>query len=106
MRQALSIGLSGVSRWGSDIGGYDTIGADPRLTPELLARWIQFGAVSSVMRMKKTGLEIPPYVRPQPWDPETIAIWRRYTKLHTSSIPTCAPPTPSTGAPGCRSCAR
>ena len=40
------MGLSGVSRWGSDIGGYDTIGSDPRLTPELLKRWIAFGAVS------------------------------------------------------------
>ena len=87
VRQALSIGLSGVSRWGSDIGGYDTIGDDPKLTPELLARWIQFGAVSSVMRMKKTGLEIPPYARPQPWDPPTIGIWRRYTKLHTQLYP-------------------
>jgi alpha-glucosidase (family GH31 glycosyl hydrolase) len=87
VRQALSIGLSGVSRWGSDIGGYDTIGNDPKLTPELLARWIQLGAVSGVMRMKKSGLEIPPYARPQPWDPETIAIWRRYAKLHTQLYP-------------------
>ena len=87
VRQALSIGLSGVSRWGSDIGGYDTIGNDPKLTPELLARWIQLGAVSGVMRMKKTGLEIPPYVRPQPWTPRRSAIWRRYTKLHTQLYP-------------------
>ena len=87
VRQALSIGLSGLSRWGSDIGGYDTIGADPKLTPELLARWIQFGAVSGVMRMKKSGLAIPPYERPQPWDPPTIGIWRRYTKLHTQLYP-------------------
>lgn len=34
------MGLSGVSRWGSDIGGYDTIQPDPHLTPELLKRWI------------------------------------------------------------------
>jgi alpha-glucosidase (family GH31 glycosyl hydrolase) len=87
VRQALSMGLSGVSRWGSDIGGYDTIGNDPKLTPELLARWIQLGAVSAVMRIKKSGLEIPPYVRPQVWDPETIGIWRRYTKLHTQLYP-------------------
>jgi alpha-glucosidase (family GH31 glycosyl hydrolase) len=87
VRQALSIGMSGISRWGSDIGGYDTIAADPKLTPELLARWIQFGAVSGVMRMKKSGLAIPPYERPQPWDPPTIGIWRRYTKLHTQLYP-------------------
>jgi alpha-glucosidase (family GH31 glycosyl hydrolase) len=67
VKQALSMGLSGVSRWGSDIGGYDTIGSDPRLTPELLKRWIAFGAVSGVMRIKKSGLEIPAYRRPQVW---------------------------------------
>jgi alpha-glucosidase (family GH31 glycosyl hydrolase) len=87
VKQALSMGLSGVSRWGSDIGGYDTIGTDPRLTPELLKRWIQFGAVSGVMRIKKSGLEIPPYTRPQVWDPDVIGVWRRYTKLHTQLYP-------------------
>jgi alpha-glucosidase (family GH31 glycosyl hydrolase) len=87
VRQALTLGLSGISRWGSDIGGYDTIADDPKLTPELLARWIEFGAVSGVMRMKKSGLAIPPYERPQPWDPPTIGIWRRYTKLHTQLYP-------------------
>jgi alpha-glucosidase (family GH31 glycosyl hydrolase) len=87
VKQALSMGLSGVSRWGSDIGGYDTIGADPRLTPELLKRWIAFGAVSGVMRIKKSGLEIPPYRRPQVWDPGVIGVWRKFTKLHTQLYP-------------------
>jgi len=87
VKQALSIGLSGVSRWGSDIGGYDTIGKDPKLTPELLKRWIELGAVSGVMRIKKSGLEIPPYTRPQVWDPDVIGVWRRYTKLHTQLYP-------------------
>jgi len=87
VKQALSIGLSGVSRWGSDIGGYDTIGKDPRLTPELLKRWIELGAVSGVMRIKKSGLEIPAYRRPQVWDPDVIGVWRRYTKLHTQLYP-------------------
>ncbi|MFN8175061.1 MAG: glycoside hydrolase family 31 protein [Solirubrobacteraceae bacterium] len=87
VKQALSIGLSGISRWGSDIGGYDTLGRDPRLTPELLKRWIEFGAVSAVMRIKKSGLAIPAYVRPQVWDPDVIGVWRRYTKLHTQLYP-------------------
>jgi alpha-glucosidase (family GH31 glycosyl hydrolase) len=87
VKQALSMGLSGVSRWGSDIGGYDTIGADPRLTPELLKRWIAFGAVSGVMRIKKSGLEIPAYRRPQVWDPDVIGVWRKFTKLHTQLYP-------------------
>ena len=58
VKQALSIGMSGVSRWGSDIGGYDTIGDDPPLTPELLKRWIEFGAVSGVMRTKASGIAV------------------------------------------------
>jgi alpha-glucosidase (family GH31 glycosyl hydrolase) len=87
VKQALSMGLSGVSRWGSDIGGYDTIGEDPRLTPELLKRWIAFGAVSGVMRIKKSGLEIPAYRRPQVWDPDVIGVWRKFTKLHTQLYP-------------------
>jgi alpha-D-xyloside xylohydrolase len=87
VRQGLGMGLSGVSRWGSDIGGYDTIGADPKLTPELLKRWIAFGAVSGVMRIKKSGLEIPSYRRPQVWDPDVIGVWRKFTKLHTQLYP-------------------
>jgi alpha-glucosidase (family GH31 glycosyl hydrolase) len=106
VRQALSLGLSGISRWGSDIGGYDTIADDPKLTPELLARWIEFGAVSGVMRMKKSGLAIPPYERPQPWDPPTIGSGGATRSCTRSSIRTCAPRTPSTGAPACRSCGR
>jgi alpha-glucosidase (family GH31 glycosyl hydrolase) len=87
VKQALSIGLSGVSRWGSDIGGYDTIADDPRLTPELLKRWIEFGAVSGVMRTKRSGLAIPSYERPQIWDPGIVEVWRRYAKLHTQLYP-------------------
>jgi alpha-glucosidase (family GH31 glycosyl hydrolase) len=87
VRQALSIGMSGVSRWGSDIGGYDTIGNDPQLTPELLKRWIEFGAVSGVMRTKASGLAFPSYTRPQIFDDAIIGVWRRYAKLHTQLYP-------------------
>ena len=87
VRQALSIGMSGVSRWGSDIGGYDTLASDPQLTPELLKRWIEFGAVSGVMRTKASGIAIPAYTRPQVFDPEIVGTWRRYAKLHTQLYP-------------------
>jgi alpha-glucosidase (family GH31 glycosyl hydrolase) len=87
IKQALSIGMSGVSRWGSDIGGYDTIASDPKLTPELLKRWIEFGAVSGVMRTKASGIAIPSYTRPQIFDPGIIDVWRRYAKLHTQLYP-------------------
>ena len=87
VRQALSIGLSGVSRWGSDIGGYHSFGPAEQLDVELLHRWIEFGAVSGVMRTKASGLAVPSYDRPQIWEPESIGVWRLYAKLHTQLYP-------------------
>ena len=87
LNQALTIGMSGVARWGSDIGGYNTFDPGRQLTRELLHRWIEFGAVSAVMRTKRSGLAFPPYQRPQVFDRESIAVWRRYTKLHTQLYP-------------------
>jgi alpha-glucosidase (family GH31 glycosyl hydrolase) len=85
--QALTIGMSGVARWGTDIGGYTTLGTGERLTRELLNRWIELGAVSAVMRTKRSGIALPGYERPQVFDPESLRIWRRYTKLHTQLYP-------------------
>ncbi|MDX6698778.1 MAG: hypothetical protein QOE65_2175 [Solirubrobacteraceae bacterium] len=87
VKQALGLGMSGVSRFGTDIGGYNSFGPGERLTPELLIRWIQFGAVSGVMRTKASGLAVPSYRRPQVFDPEILPLWRRYTKLHTQLYP-------------------
>ena len=82
----LTMGLSGIGIWGSDIGGFHSLGLT-RLTPELLIRWIQFGAVSPIMRTKSEGIEVPEYDRPQIWDPEILPHWRRYAKLHTQLYP-------------------
>jgi alpha-glucosidase (family GH31 glycosyl hydrolase) len=87
VRQALSIGLSGIGFWGSDIGGYFAIGGDDQLTPELLQRWVQFGAVSGVMRTETDGFSLPSYTRPQVYDPDQLANWRRYAKLRTQLYP-------------------
>jgi alpha-glucosidase (family GH31 glycosyl hydrolase) len=87
LKQALGIGMSGVSRFGTDIGGYNTYGPGENLTPELLVRWIEFGAVSGVMRTKYSGLAVPSYRRPQVFDPGILPVWRRYTKLHTQLYP-------------------
>jgi len=87
VKQALGMGMSGVSRFGTDIGGYNTYGPGQNLTPELLMRWIQFGAVSGVMRTKASGLAVPSYTRPQVFDPPILPVWRRYTKLHTQLYP-------------------
>lgn len=86
VKEALTMGLSGVSLWGSDIGGFFTL-SDQRLTPELLARWIQFGAFSGVMRSKAEGIGVPLAARPQIWEQPTLPIWRRYAKLRTQLYP-------------------
>jgi alpha-glucosidase len=86
IKAALSIGMSGISTWGSDIGGFFAIGAR-KLTPELLMRWVQFGAVSPVMRMQRNGVAFPEKPRPQIEDDDQIENWRRYAKLHTRLLP-------------------
>ena len=85
VKQALSIGTSGISRWGSDIGGFFALGRS--LSPELLIRWIEFGAVSPIMRTQANGVAVPPIDRPQITDPGVLPIWRRYAKLHTQLYP-------------------
>ncbi len=84
--QGLSAGLSGVAFWGSDIGGFFTLG-EQELDAELLIRWIQLGALSPLMRTKAEGIAIPPRRRPQVWDPEILPHWRRWAKLHTQLSP-------------------
>jgi len=84
--QAISAGSSGIGIWGSDIGGFFALG-DNRLTPELLTRWVQLGAVSPVMRTQANGVAVPSKARPQVLDPDQIDNWRRYTKLHTQLYP-------------------
>jgi alpha-glucosidase (family GH31 glycosyl hydrolase) len=84
--EALTMGLSGISSWGSDIGGFFTFSSPP-LTEELLARWIQLGAVSGVMRTKGEGIGLAQDSRPQVWEQPTLAIWRRYAKLRTQLYP-------------------
>jgi alpha-glucosidase (family GH31 glycosyl hydrolase) len=86
VKQALSVGLSGISTWGSDIGGFFAL-LDDQLSPELLARWVQFGAVSGVMRTQANGIAVPAKPRPQIWDSDQISNWRRYAKLHTQLYP-------------------
>lgn len=84
--EALTMGLSGVSNWGSDIGGFFSF-SPQKLDPELLARWIQFGAFSGVMRSKAEGIGASMASRPQIWEEETLPVWRRYAKLRTQMYP-------------------
>ena len=86
--QGLTIGTSGIARWGSDIGGYHTFGPDQELDRELLARWIELGArLRGDADEGAAGSSCRRTTRPQIWEPETIDIWRRYAKLHTQLNP-------------------
>ena len=86
LTQGLAAGLSGVAFWGTDIGGFFTLG-EQRLDAELLIRWIQLGAFSPLMRTKAEGVAILPYRRPQVWDPEILPHWRRWAGFHTQLSP-------------------
>ena len=86
VRNGISMGLSGVGIWGSDIGGFFAITAD-QLSPELSARWVQFGAFSGVMRNEADGYSYADTYRPQVIDSEQIGNWRRYSKIRTQLYP-------------------
>lgn len=86
----LGMGLSGIAFWGSDIGGFFALG-ERALTPEMLIRWVQFGAVSGMMRTQHNGFAVPTTkVRPQIYDDDQIANWKRYAKLRTQLYPYAA----------------
>ena len=86
LRNGLTMGLSGVSLWGSDIGGFFALSL-PQTTPELLIRWIQVGFVSGVMRTQANGFELAPSPRAQIFDKGVLPIWARYARLRTQLYP-------------------
>ncbi len=88
VRNGLSMGLSGVSLWGSDIGGFFAL-SEPQTPPELMRRWIQFGFASGVMRMQANGYSLGARQgrRAQITDPEVLPTWTRYARLRTQLYP-------------------
>jgi len=86
--QGISMGLSGVAYWGSDIGGFHAIFTD-RTDAELQSRWLQFGAFSGIMRTQGNGYPRPGDSTPraQPWDDDVRPIWRKFAKLRTQLFP-------------------
>lgn len=86
--QGLNYGYSGIGIYGSDVGGFFSVTAPPT-TPELLARWLEFGAFSGVMRTESEGFTAPNQTAPraQIWDKGVKPIWRRYAKLRTQLYP-------------------
>ena len=86
LRNGLSMGLSGVSIWGSDIGGFFALSL-PQTTPELLRRWIELGFVSGVMRTQANGFALMDSPRAQIFDKDVLPVWTRYARLRTQLYP-------------------
>lgn len=88
VRQGLTMGTSGVSIWGPDIGGFFTLPGDELPSEELLARWIEFGAFTGVMRLQSGGISmLSADERPAVTDKEVAPVWKRYTRLRTMLYP-------------------
>lgn len=77
----LTMGLSGVPYWGTDIGGYYATVAD---SDELFVRWFQFGAFCSIFRAHGRD-----WRRHTPWGrgPMVEAICRRFIELRYQLMP-------------------
>src|ERR1035438_5378257 len=77
----LNAGMSGISLWVSDLGGY----IKPARTPGddvLFCRWTQYSALSP-------GMEVMSSMNLGPWDygEEALRIFRTYSVLHMSLFP-------------------
>jgi alpha-glucosidase len=77
----LSTGMAGFPLWGTDIGGF---GFEGKCSPELYARWFQFGAFSPLCRPHGDQTELR-----EPWQfgPEIEAICLKYLRLRYRLLP-------------------
>lgn len=77
----LNAGMSGVSLWVSDLGGYNKRRRFPG-DDQLFVRWTQYSALSP-------GMEVMSGMNLGPWDygAEALRIFREYSTLHMSLFP-------------------
>ena len=81
---ALSLGLSGLAFWHSDLGGYTTVGW-VRRGRELLLRWAELAAFTPVMRSHEGNR---PGSNAQAWDDEaTASAVARMARIHVALAP-------------------
>jgi alpha-glucosidase (family GH31 glycosyl hydrolase) len=108
VRAQMNMGVSGVPHWGSDIGGYKCAGGGHAAADgELLARWIEFGAIGSDMHDEDAcAAASDPGQKATIWSsPDAQAAWKTYARLHTRLFPylyTLAQEAHATGAPTVR----
>lgn len=80
----MGAGISGIGLYGSDIGGYQSIGNAPS-TKELWFRWCTLGAFSPVMRTHHGAFAADNWQFDT--DAETLAHYARYARIHTALFP-------------------
>lgn len=108
VRAGINLGLSGAPHWGSDIGGFKCVPeGSAKADGELLARWIQLGAMSSNMQDQDAcALNRGGGKKATLWTaPEAKEAWRTYARLHTRLFPylySLAKEASRTGAPTMR----
>ena len=78
----LAAACSGISNWSHDVGGYLGHRLVERCPPELLARWVQFGAFTPLMQAHGRMPQ-------EPWHygEEIMDIYRSYVQLHERLVP-------------------
>ncbi|SPE41737.1 Glycoside hydrolase family 31 [Candidatus Sulfopaludibacter sp. SbA3] len=77
----LNAGMSGISLWISDLGGYNKSARTPG-DAELFSRWTEYSALSP-------GMEVMSGMNLGPWDygEDALRLFRRYSILHMSLFP-------------------
>ena len=107
MRAGITASMSGVAHWGSDISGFKCqIDGSAAANGELVARWIEAGAMCSNMHDDDacSGGDGP---KANVWNStDAQAAWKTYARLHTRMLPyflALAADAHATGAPVVRS---
>ncbi|MCC9168766.1 glycoside hydrolase family 31 protein [Pontibacter harenae] len=80
IKAGLNIGLSGVSNWSHNMGGFEHV-ADP----ELYIRWVQFGMFSPIAHL--LGMEHPTYKEPWNYGEDALRNFKKYDLLRYRLIP-------------------
>jgi alpha-glucosidase (family GH31 glycosyl hydrolase) len=89
VRAGITIGMSGVPFWGSDVDGY-ACNADAPPDRDVFYRWFEFGALSPDMHDENACAQAPEGAPPKWWiwtDAATTEVFARYAKLHTRLFP-------------------
>jgi sulfoquinovosidase len=88
LRGGLSLGMSGVPVWGSDMTGFKCL-TDFPYDKEMYLRWAELGAVSPIMMEQNACAN--PLGRREKWklwnDDETVLVYAAMARLHTRLAP-------------------